>query len=105
MPGRRLAPLGTRVTYMLRTHHIASPLARSAIPPLRVVGLLLLCDAQDGDEETISLLLLALSLCKPLSSQYGPRGTYHPGRSEDSFDLLLNSFQKEYSRHSADMFE
>jgi hypothetical protein len=49
---------------------------QSAAETLRTLGVLLLADARDDDEELAALLILALSFRKPQTKRHRPRGPY-----------------------------
>jgi hypothetical protein len=64
----------------------------STLARLRSMGLLLLCSAEDEDEELTALLVLHLAYRKPFPMRYGPRGRYDMEKSVDFCDGLLTCF-------------
>jgi hypothetical protein len=63
-------------------------------PPVRTLGVLLLADARDDDEELAALLLLAVSFRKPQTKRHGRRGPYTREKAEEFLELLLEKFSE-----------
>jgi len=64
---------------------------------LEILGIIMLADAEDDDEELVALLFLRLAFTeqrdrKARSGKYGRRGPYKSRKSKDFFDLMLNDF-------------
>jgi hypothetical protein len=63
-------------------------------PPLHTLGILLLADAHDNDEELAALLILAVSFHKPQTKRHGRRGPYTQEKAEEFLELLLENFSE-----------
>ena len=66
------------------------PLSQEQVAPLKIAAMLLLADAQDPDEELVTLAALKLAKQEQQSNKFGHQGPYDCSKSTDFLHCKWN---------------